>query len=355
MSRTTGSELLRLAPDASAVGTARRTVAEQLRAAGLEDVVPDAQLAVSELVANAVIHARTEVTVRVELLPSGARVHVHDEAPGLPSPAALGATAMSGRGLVLVDAVSVRWGVEPDPAGGKTVWFEVDPAQPAPDAPAPLLATWLDLDNADAGDESPAAEPAGKAGAGHIAAPGTPRHTQDDEVTVVLPDVPVDDLLAAKMRVEDLIRDLKLVLLSASLPGDGGSAAGTAPEDEVQLARRLDAAVARFDRTRVQMRSQALQASARGERTTTLHLTVSRSAREVAVRYRQALEEADELSRSGKLLVGADLSRHAELRRWYLDEIARQLGEESPTPPRTGPPGSAGVPREVSGQASLRD
>ncbi|NHC46444.1 ATP-binding protein [Motilibacter aurantiacus] len=314
--------MLRLAPDASAVGTARRVVAERLRAAGLESVVADAQLAVSELVANAVIHARTDVTVRVELLASGARIFVHDESPTLPTPAALGTTAMSGRGLVLVDAVSARWGVEPDPAGGKTVWFDVDPDQPAPEAPAPLLAMWLDLEE----DE--------------------PQPADDDEATVVLPDVPVEALLAAKMRVEDLIRDLRLVLLDSSSDGRHAS-----PE-EVALAQRLDAAVQGFDRTRVQMRSQALQASARGEQTTTLYLLVNRNARDVAVGYREALEEADALSRSGKLLVGADLSSHAQLRRWYLDEIVRQLGEEHPSRPPTAPPGVSG---DAAGQAALRD
>lgn len=313
--------MLRLAPDASAVATARRYVAEQLRTAGLEDTVADAQLAVSELVANAVIHARTPVTVRVETVPSGARVFVHDESAALPSPAALGASAMSGRGLVLVDAVSVRWGVEPEP-GGKTVWFDVDPDHAAPDAPAPLLAMWLDLES----QAPPAA---------------------DDDVTVVLPDVPVEDLLAAKMRVEDLIRDLKLVLLneSAQVTGQQSSA------EEVRLARRLDAAVESFDRTRVQMRSQALQASARGERTTTLRLSVARSSVDDAVRYREALEEADQLSRSGTLLVGGGLSGHARLRRWYLDEIVRQLREDRPSSPPSPAPGSERVASEGSGQA----
>ena len=320
--------MLQLAPDASAVGTARRHVAEQLRAVGLESAVPDAQLAVSELVANAVIHARTPVTVRVEALATGARVHVHDESPALPSPAALGASAMSGRGLVLVDAVSVRWGVEPDPAGGKTVWFDIDPDQVAPEAPAPLLALWLDIDG--------------------LTSPGP---DADDEMTVVLPDMPVEDLIAAKMRVEDLIRDLKLVLLNESAQVTGQQSS----PDEVLLARRLDASVEAFDRTRVQMRSQALQASARGERTTTLRLRVARGSADAVVRYRQALEEADELSRAGKLLVAGGLSSHARLRRWYLDEIVRQLREERPASPPAPAPGAPRVAGADSGQADAHD
>ncbi|NHC16481.1 ATP-binding protein [Motilibacter sp. E257] len=310
-------------------------MAEQLRAAGLESTVADAQLAVSELVANAVIHARTPVTVRVEVMPPGARVSVHDESASLPVPAALGATAMSGRGLVLVDAVTAQWGVEPDlaPGRGKTVWFEVDPDQPVPEAPAPMLAMWLDLDE--------------------LAA--TPAQDEHEEMTVVLPDVPVEDLLAAKMRVEDLIRDLRLVLLSDSSHADQPVTGQQPSPEQVRLARRLDAAVAGFERTRVQMRTQALQASARGERTTTLRLLVDRGSREVAETYRQALDEADELSRSGELLVGAGLSSHAELRHWYLGEIVRQLRDGRPSPPLTPAPRTSGVPGPGSGQAPRRD
>jgi hypothetical protein len=38
---------------------------------------------------------------------------------------------VTGRGLLLVDRISQRWGVEQLPTG-KTVWFEID-ATPAPD------------------------------------------------------------------------------------------------------------------------------------------------------------------------------------------------------------------------------
>ncbi len=34
-------------------------------------------------------------------------------------------TDPSGRGLKIIDMLSARWGVEPEPAEGKTVWFTI--------------------------------------------------------------------------------------------------------------------------------------------------------------------------------------------------------------------------------------
>jgi len=38
---------------------------------------------------------------------------------------AFSATAATGRGLRLLESLAVRWGVRPEPDGGKVVWFEV--------------------------------------------------------------------------------------------------------------------------------------------------------------------------------------------------------------------------------------
>ncbi|MEU2538689.1 ATP-binding protein [Streptomyces iakyrus] len=89
----------------------------------------DVQLCASELVTNVIRHVGegVPVTVRVWRGEGGrVRLVVTDPDPrALPGlVAAAGAEAESGRGLALLDALAVRWGVEQE-AGRKTVWCEL--------------------------------------------------------------------------------------------------------------------------------------------------------------------------------------------------------------------------------------
>jgi len=86
--------------------------------------IADAQLVVSELATNAVIHAGTPFSVSVRCDGSAIRISVHDWSRTQPTVREVGPTAQSGRGLRLVDAVSRSWGVEPA-CEGKTVWAEL--------------------------------------------------------------------------------------------------------------------------------------------------------------------------------------------------------------------------------------
>jgi anti-sigma regulatory factor (Ser/Thr protein kinase) len=84
-------------------------------------------LLVSELVSNVVLHARTPCSLRIAQQRGRIRVEVRDGSDRLPGmrerPDPL---AQSGRGMQLVDGLSVAHGVDPDPCGGKRVWFELD-------------------------------------------------------------------------------------------------------------------------------------------------------------------------------------------------------------------------------------
>ncbi|MFI8790754.1 ATP-binding protein [Streptomyces sp. NPDC055105] len=89
---------------------------------------PEVQLCVSELLGNVIRHVGegTPVRVRVARVEGvGIRVEVTDPDPRV-LPVLLHATGEdeSGRGLVLLDAVARRWGVEQG-AASKTVWCEV--------------------------------------------------------------------------------------------------------------------------------------------------------------------------------------------------------------------------------------
>ncbi|MFD8386549.1 ATP-binding protein [Streptomyces sp. NPDC059679] len=103
-----------------------------LAAWGLADEAETAALVMSELVANAARHARGR-TIRMTInRPADDRVYVAviDRAPlQLPQLRTPGPDAVQGRGLLLVSAVSHRWGWEYMGTGtrpwGKRVWCEL--------------------------------------------------------------------------------------------------------------------------------------------------------------------------------------------------------------------------------------
>jgi anti-sigma regulatory factor (Ser/Thr protein kinase) len=107
------------------VSAARRQVVTALRARGLSGVtLQDVEVAVAELVANAVLHGRSACSVKVELDGDRVRVEVADRNPHLPLPRAVDREASSGRGLHLLSALTDSWGSHMAPQG-KVVWTEL--------------------------------------------------------------------------------------------------------------------------------------------------------------------------------------------------------------------------------------
>lgn len=105
---------------------ARRFAEDTLAAWGLNgERYETARLLVSELVANATIHAATAVDLVLDLSDDRLRVDVGDTAGGRPALRSPGPDDPTGRGLLIVDAMADRWGVDEVPPG-KTVWFELD-------------------------------------------------------------------------------------------------------------------------------------------------------------------------------------------------------------------------------------
>ncbi|MEU9877058.1 ATP-binding protein [Streptomyces phaeochromogenes] len=95
---------------------------------------------VAELAANAATHGRLPGRdFRLALLARGEtlRIEVTDtRGDDLPRRRSSSPDAESGRGLLLVEALSDRWGVELGPVPRKTVWAELDlaPHSPEPEA-----------------------------------------------------------------------------------------------------------------------------------------------------------------------------------------------------------------------------
>lgn len=103
---------------------ARDLSTDRCRAWGVAGLADDVALVVTELVSNAIRHAGTEVQLRLVPLPHGVRLEVADGSTRPLRPRPLKQDAEGGRGLVLVDALATRYGVEAD-ATGKRVWAEL--------------------------------------------------------------------------------------------------------------------------------------------------------------------------------------------------------------------------------------
>jgi anti-sigma regulatory factor (Ser/Thr protein kinase) len=281
--------VLELSTTPDAVPAARALLREVLAGGPLVHRLEDGELALSELVTNAVLHGRDPLAARVLLGQDVLRVEVSDANPVSPSFSMLDQTAVTGRGLLLIGAVSDRWGVEPS-SSGKIVWFELlagRDVQTVLDVDA-LLASW--------GDEL-ACDPA------------------DETVRVVLTDLDVALVARAESHVEGLLRELKFPL-----------AAGTASAAARRPAGNVVSAAAAVDLLRAHLRHQVAVALARGQRQVDVELTVRRRDAEAVRDLMHALDEADRLSRTGRLLLTPAPVALSDARRAYLRRILAQLG-----------------------------
>ncbi|MGH8913896.1 MAG: ATP-binding protein, partial [Acidimicrobiia bacterium] len=112
-----------LKPTPNSVPRARRFVLGLDWAEGASD--ERLAIVTTEIVTNAILHARTGFRVSATELPGGIRVEVTDRSTDPPVMKSYGPESPTGRGLHIVDAMADRWGVDPTKSG-KTVWFEVD-------------------------------------------------------------------------------------------------------------------------------------------------------------------------------------------------------------------------------------
>ncbi|MFD4994702.1 ATP-binding protein [Streptomyces buecherae] len=117
------------------IADARRFVAACLAGVGRAEVVEDAVLVTSELVANALEHAvvepHTSVGLSVWCGAAEVRIEVRDGADAPPQKAcSTDEFALRGRGLQMVEAVAKRWGyAHLRPGPGKRVWATVELAE----------------------------------------------------------------------------------------------------------------------------------------------------------------------------------------------------------------------------------
>jgi anti-sigma regulatory factor (Ser/Thr protein kinase) len=113
-----------LPPEPRSATRARELVREHLASVAPPEAVEAAALLATELVTNAVLHARTAIVLAVDLEPGRILIRVGDESDVMPARRNYATEAATGRGLALVDRLATAWGVDPSPRG-KEVWAEI--------------------------------------------------------------------------------------------------------------------------------------------------------------------------------------------------------------------------------------
>ncbi|GAA2493021.1 SpoIIE family protein phosphatase [Streptomyces gobitricini] len=116
--------------DPQGLSEARAVVRRALRDWDMRAFADDAELVTGELLGNVLLHTEGGAVLTLEVLPEPVRrvrLTVQDRSSAWPRRRTPGEAATSGRGLLLLDALALRWGVEPR-GEGKAVWCEIGPS-----------------------------------------------------------------------------------------------------------------------------------------------------------------------------------------------------------------------------------
>ncbi|MEV5749753.1 SpoIIE family protein phosphatase [Actinoallomurus sp. NPDC052308] len=272
----------RLPPRPESAAVARRFVRSALQGVA-PDLVDTAQLLVSELVTNVVMHARTEIEVRAQSIAGRVQVWVSDHRPsrGL-VPHQRHSYAGTGWGLALVESLASSHGVQIG-EDRKTVWFEL-----WPETPPPPSSGW---------DTTSCSGPT---------------------VTVRLIDLPYALYSAGRQHRDALLRELLLM-----------SSAG----DRIGMPVRPEDLLAAHDMSNAISAGMGAAMGRRFSDADTISLLVAipaDSAGDLAA-LRRVLEIADGAAQQESLLTLPALPQIRAFRRWLLDQIADQVAGEHPT------------------------
>ena len=287
-----------LDPAALSARFARQFIRDVLTDSHHEEWVESAEVAISEVVTNAYLHAHTplEISARVEC--DHVRVEVRDHNPTLPSARTYEAEATTGRGMNVVAAVTSDHGVDPLP-DGKIVWFCVSDEIIDVDEDA-LLAQWGD-------DPDLLIE----------------RPTSSGEVTVELPGMPPLLWLAAREHHDALLREL--ALFRAEHRDDPANQADLALADEARVL--ISSTVARVVALAAQREDSSTSTGDATAAPATLDLLVDVRPDQAAAfaHLQDALDEGERLAVADRLLVHPGLPEIIALRDWACEQVVAQL------------------------------
>ena len=293
---------LPLDPDPESVKEARAWVRSVLDRLERDDIIDTAELCVSELVTNAILHGTPPISVRVRGTKAHPRVEVRDASN---SPPAVNIDMTDeenllktfGRGLALVALHSAAWGAELVP-DGKVVWFEpVDEPRLGGD----LSGDVFDLDQT-VEERIAAMEELG------------------DPIHIRIRNMPLGPWVRFRQRFFELGRELRLLSLAHG--------------HDYPIAQELAEVFLQAEQERrlMQGRDKLDQAIAEGRKSADLDFLVPSTMPSTMQRLQTTLERADTFCRDQRLLVLTAPPQQQALIRWWADEFVRQAAGEEPTP-----------------------
>lgn len=297
---------LTLGSGPSGVHEARRWVVATCADIGRPELVECAEMGVSELVTNALLHAGPPIRVRVRGTHEHPRVEVVDasrEPPVLPGSEPItddddDLLLTFGRGLDIVARCSVAWGAEIE-EDGKVVWF------------------------------TPAAEFSEDEGAQGvitgISEPSSTSLSRKQLVRVEVHDLPLRPFQDFQVHYRELRREVRLLAL--------------AHEADYPLAGHLSHLFNSLDRViREGIAGEQLERTlASGHDTTDLVMQVPLTTVQTIDRFLELLDLADAFCREERLLSLARTPEQRAFQQWFLGEMVRQHRGEQPSTWRTTP------------------
>ncbi len=284
----------------SGVHQARRWAVEACAEIERDDLAECAELGVSELIGNAILHGEPPVRMRMRGTPEHPRIEVSDGStrpPVLPEantrhPIDDDPLITFGRGLDIVARCCTAWGADVD-ENGKVVWFV--PTTETRSQAVEGVITGVDGGRSD-------------------------RAAPTNRVHVEVREVPLRTLHASQTQWSELRREVRLLSL--------------AHEGDYPLAKDLSDLFAELDRIlREGIHKDAIESAlASGEATTDLRVDVPRASADTIEQFLDLLDLADEFCQKQQLLTMARTSEQRRFQRWLFGEFVRQQRGEPPRP-----------------------
>jgi hypothetical protein len=111
-----------LPPEPSSASLARDFVCMQLIEHEMLYLVEDIRLVASEFATIAMVHTHASFTLKLQRLNDVVRLTVVEGSPPLPVRASAKTIDSSRQSLSVVEVVSQSWGMDPNPAGTRSLW-----------------------------------------------------------------------------------------------------------------------------------------------------------------------------------------------------------------------------------------